>query len=597
LRYPASLAIGGREQSVPRSRSSDVRFLPHGERGLVVELGDAIDPAVNARVRWLARLVRERLARDVLEVVPTYRSLLVVHDPLRVPRKRLTTALSALLSELPAEGEPEQGGRVVHLHACYGGAFGPDLEDVARQAGISPGEAVAIHSSATYLVYMLGFTPGFPYLGGMPARIATPRLATPRTRIPAGSIGIGGEQTGIYPVESPGGWRLIGRTPVRLFDPGRPSPFLLAAGDRIKFVPVGPPEFEDIARRVAGGTYEVSGVQEPRPAAATDGVARRPPPARRAETSAMEVVKPGLLTTVQDEGRPGFRAFGMPVAGALDQHAYAIANLLAGNRPGAAALEMTLLGGTFRFTRDAYVAIAGADMQPTLDGSAVPSWSGFRVRAGSALAFSSARDGVRCYLAVRGGIDVATVLGSRSTYTRAGVGGLQGRPLAAGDVLPSEPVSLRDDAARRLPPHAVPGYGRDLHLRVLLGPQDDRFLPEGVATFLDSAYTVTNRNDRMGYQLEGPVIRHFRGPDIVSDGLLPGAVQVPGSGTPFVMTADCQTVGGYAKIATVIGPDLDRLAQAKRGDVVRFARCTMGEALAALRRKRDQLDAIAKLFP
>lgn len=581
---------------MPRSQRSAVRIMPQGERGLVVELGDAIDPVLNARVRWLARAVQERLAEDVLEVVPTYRSLLVVHDPLRVPRRRLTAALSALVSELPAQVDPEQGGRLVHLPVCYGGAFGPDLEDVARQAGLPPGEVVHVHSSATYLVYMLGFTPGFPYLGGMPARIATPRLETPRTRIPAGSIGIGGAQTGIYPVESPGGWRLIGRTPVRLFDPGARSPFLLAAGDRIRFVPVTRAQFEDVARQVAAGTYQVSGAEGRRPANATRGVAGRAPAARRGGTSTIEVVKPGLLTTIQDEGRPGFRAFGMPFAGALDQRAYALANLLAGNPPGAAALEMTLLGGTFRFAKDAYVGIAGADMQPTLDGAAVPHWSGFLVRAGSVLAFSSARDGVRCYLAARGGIDVPPVLGSRSTYTRAGVGGLHGRPIAAGHVLPSGPMSLRDASPRRLPARAIPRYGREIRLRVLLGPQDDRFLPEGVATFLAGAYTVTNRNDRMGYQLEGPVIQHLRGPDIVSDGLLPGAVQVPGSGTPFVMTADCQTVGGYAKIATVIGPDLDRVAQARRGDVVRFARCTPGDALAASRRRRAQFEAVAELF-
>ncbi len=581
---------------MPRSRSEGVRLLPVGEAGIVVELGDAIDPALNARVRWLARAVAERLARDVVEVVPTYRSLLVVCDPLRVPRARLAAALRALAAELPPDAAPEEAGRLVRLPACYGGAFGPDLEEVARRAGVSPADAVELHSSATYLVYMLGFTPGFPYLGGMPARLATPRLETPRTRIPAGSIGIGGAQTGIYPIESPGGWRLIGRTPVRLFDPGGRAPFLLAAGDRIQFVPVPPAEFEDVARRVAEGAYPVEIVERATPAAGRlpAPAARRPAAARA--TPLLEVLKPGLLTTVQDEGRPGFRAFGMPLAGALDRHAYALSNLLAGNAPGAAALEMTLLGGTFRFARDAYVGLAGADMQAALDGGGVPCWSGFLVRAGSVLALSAARAGVRCYLAVRGGIDVAPVLGSRSTYARAGVGGFQGRPLSAGDALSSGPASLRDAAPRGLPARAVPGYGPDLRLRVVLGPQDDRFLPEGVATFLAGAYTVTNRNDRMGYQLEGPVIRHAHGPDIVSDGLLPGAVQVPGSGTPFVMTADCHTVGGYAKIATVIGPDLDRLAQARRGDVVRFARCTPREAVEVVRRRRGRLEALQQLF-
>jgi inhibitor of KinA len=227
-----------------------------GERGLVVELGDRIDPEVNARVRWLARAVASRLGDRALEVVPTYRSLLVVHDPLRVPRKRLVRDVTALLAELPVEPEATAAaGRVLRVPACYGGELGPDLEDVARYSGLAPDQVADIHAGATYTVCMLGFTPGFPYLGGMPPRIATPRLETPRQRIPAGSIGIAGEQTGIYPVESPGGWRLVARTPLRLFDPGAPSPFLLAPGDRVRFAPVSRADFEEIARQVAARRY------------------------------------------------------------------------------------------------------------------------------------------------------------------------------------------------------------------------------------------------------------------------------------------------------------------------------------------------------
>jgi inhibitor of KinA len=226
-----------------------------GEGGLVVELGDVIDPALNARVHRLARAVRERLGARIVEVVPTYRSLLVRHDPLREPRRALVRDIEALVAELPDEALAAAAARTVHVPTCYGGERGPDLDDVARAAGLSPDEVVALHSAATYQVFMLGFTPGFPYLGGMPARLATPRLATPRQRVAAGSVGIGGAQTGIYPVASPGGWRLVGRTPLRLFDPGARSPFLLAPGDRLRFVPVGRAAFDEIARRVAERTY------------------------------------------------------------------------------------------------------------------------------------------------------------------------------------------------------------------------------------------------------------------------------------------------------------------------------------------------------
>lgn len=311
----------------------------------------------------------------------------------------------------------------------------------------------------------------------------------------------------------------------------------------------------------------------------------------------IQVVKPGLLTTVQDLGRRGHRAFGMPLAGAIDPRSHALANLLAGNAPGAATLELTLLGPTLRFERAAYVGVCGTDLRARLDGAPVANGSGFLVPAGAELAFASAAAGVRAYLAVRGGIDVPPVLGSRATYTRAALGGFQGRTLRAGDRLPLAPGAAEGPTApRALPAELLPPVSGEVRLRVLLGPQDDRFADEARATFLGAAYAVTNRNDRMGYQLEGPPLRHREKADIVSDALCPGAVQVPGSGMPIVMMADCQTTGGYAKLATVIGPDVARLGQARLGDRVRFVACDDAEAVAALRAERRALDEAEALL-
>lgn len=305
------------------------------------------------------------------------------------------------------------------------------------------------------------------------------------------------------------------------------------------------------------------------------------------------VLKPGLLTTVQDAGRPGHRASGLPVAGAMDRLAYAIANLLAGNPPGAAALELTLLGGTFRFERGGYAALCGADLQATLDGAPLAPACGFPVRRGSVLALGYARSGCRAYLAPAGGVDVAPLLGSRSTYVRAALGGLEGRALRAGDAVPVGAARRAPKRPRALDPRLVPPCGGPVTLRALPGPQDDLFHPEGLATFFGAPFAVSNRNDRMGYQLEGPAVRHLRGPDVVSDALVPGSVQVPGSGRPIVMMADAQTTGGYAKIATVVGPDLRLLAQAKVGDAVRFAACSEEEAVEALREERRWLERVA----
>lgn len=220
-----------------------VRMLVAGEQGLVVEFGNAIDPAVNARVHRLARSLAARGLECVLETVPTYRSLLVLFDPLVLTRERLASEIDELLAA-PAAGEASvEGGNTVELPVLYGGEFGPDLDFVARHNGLSAEEVIAIHSSAAYLVYMLGFTPGFPYLGGMSSRLATPRLSSPRGKVPSGSVGIAGSQAGVYPLESPGGWRLIGRTPLRLFDLDAERPFLLAPGDVVRFRPVDEEEY------------------------------------------------------------------------------------------------------------------------------------------------------------------------------------------------------------------------------------------------------------------------------------------------------------------------------------------------------------------
>lgn len=310
------------------------------------------------------------------------------------------------------------------------------------------------------------------------------------------------------------------------------------------------------------------------------------------------VLASGFLTTVQDEGRRGYRAFGMPWAGAMDRYAFAAANLLAGNPPGSAVLEMTLSGGSFRFEEAAYVALCGADMGAALEGVPAGNWVAFPVASGATLSFGPAARGCRGYLAVSGGIDVPVVLGSRSTYTRAGVGGFGGRALSEGDLLRIGPAPAAGQLppGRSLPDRLVPACGGEARLRVFTGPQEDMFASDGIATFFSSAYVVTDRNDRMGYRLEGPAVRHKGKADIITDALAPGAVQVPGDGMPIVMMADCQTSGGYAKIGAVIGPDLRLLAQSRCGDMVRFLHCAEEEAITALREERAAYTAIKERF-
>ena len=552
-----------------------LRFLRMGEQGLVAEMGRGIDQAVNARVQRLASALKRLDLAGILEMVPSFRSLLILFDPLLLSRRILRDTVVSLASSDNSGETSAVGGQVVRLPVCYGGEFGPDLEFVARHNGLSPEEVIALHSRESYPVYMLGFLPGFPYLGGLPPRIAAPRLQTPRQMVASGSVGIAGSQTGVYPLESPGGWRIIGRTPLRLFDPFRSEPFLVSAGDRIRFDPIDRAVFE----RMAGSQEE-----------AADPVASSLPAERPA--GFFSVIKPGLQTTVQDRGRFGFRAFGLSPGGPMDSLAARVANLLVGNGPDAAILEMTLLGGSFRFETKSYLAVCGADMGCKLNGVPIRAWSAFSVPPGGELTFGHAVSGCRAYLAVRGGITVPTVLGSRATSLRAGIGGYGGRALRAADRVPCGLDSGDVTAQRFLPAHLVPEYPEEIRLRVLPGPQDDLFEPDGIKTFFSSVYTVTPRNDRMGYCLDGPPVRHRNGADIVSDALCAGAVQVPGDGLPLVMTADHQTTGGYAKIGAVIGPDLSRLVQARQGTRVRFVRCSDSEAVRVLRLQEELLAGI-----
>jgi inhibitor of KinA len=223
------------------------RLYPMGDQALIAEFGDRIDPALSARIAFLAHRLRESLPFGVLDIVPAYATLALHYDPAAVgsgtsPYEALAETIGAWLKTQTTEAPA--AGRVVEIPVCYGGAFGEDLESLARSRSLSADDVIAIHSGADYHVHMLGFVPGFAYLGGLDARLATPRRDTPRPHVPAGSVGIGGAQTGVYPLDTPGGWQIIGRTPLQLFRPDASPPCLLDAGDTVRFVPISVPEFE-----------------------------------------------------------------------------------------------------------------------------------------------------------------------------------------------------------------------------------------------------------------------------------------------------------------------------------------------------------------
>lgn len=318
-----------------------------------------------------------------------------------------------------------------------------------------------------------------------------------------------------------------------------------------------------------------------------------PWPKSSTDVMAFQVLDPGPMTTVQDLGRFGYQAYGVPVSGVLDQFSARVANWLVGNPAGAALLEATFMGPRLEVGGEFQVALTGAEATVLLNGEQVETWKAFRVRPGDELSVRHAKTGMRVYLAITGGVDVPAVMGSRSTYVGAGLGGLEGRPIRKGDVILRKPAPPRLEELR-LPEEYRPVWSQQIRLRAVLGPQEEYF-QEGLRVFLESEFQVSPQADRMGYRLEGPQVlkKPEAPPSIISEPSVPGAVQIPPDGKPIVLLVE-QTVGGYAKIATVIWPDLPFLAQARPGDRVRFFQVSLPEAHKIYRETMAKLEAIRK---
>ncbi len=310
-------------------------------------------------------------------------------------------------------------------------------------------------------------------------------------------------------------------------------------------------------------------------------------------TSVLTIVKPGLLTTVQDLGRHGHQASGVPVAGPMDAFSHRLANQLVGNDPSAAAIEITLIGPEFIVETDTTLAISGAQFEVTCDDRTVPIGATFGVRAGARVKFGRIQQGARAYLAVAGGVQTAAVLGSRATHLVSRMGGHEGRALVAGDRVPiAAGVPLRP--LRKAAGLTLPTKGRAL-LRVVPGPQDHWFTPEALRAMAGVSFRISPRSNRMGYRLQGPPLARVRDGELISEPVGIGAIQVPAAGEPILLMADRQTAGGYPKIGHVITADLPLAGQLAPGDFIEFVWCTPREAIAALIARERQLLRYADL--
>lgn len=504
--------------------------------------------------------IRAAHIEGIVDVVGGFDSVLVIYEPGLTDFDRVAAQVRSVTVGT-AEGT---ASKVVVLPTTFDG---PDLDEVGRISGLGAEGVKRALLRATLRVSVLGFAPGFAYLTGLPRRLRrVPRRPTPRTSVPTGSLALAGGHAAVYPQSTPGGWHLVGRTNVALFDPDSPPYALLAPGDLVRLRAVAPSELPRL---------------DPGPATR---------PLLRTPDAVFSVIDPGLFSTVQDRGRVGVAHLGVPRAGAADPVSAALANALLGNPEDAAVLECTISGPTLLCRTDTHAAVVGPDAEVTLDGMEVASGRVFPVALGQRLALGSSGHGLRAYLAVRGGFTTPSVLGSRSSDRLAGLGVgplLPGDELASGH--PSGPMA--DHLAAEV---GVGSPGRRKLRAMVVGDA------QPCAGLFDRPFEVTDASDRVGLRLRtagDPPIAPLEA-DTGSAGTTVGTVQIPPDGNPVVLMVDHATTGGYPVGAVVIAADLGELGQCRPGDTVELVAVTAEEAGAALRTQRRWLDeAVVGPYP
>ena len=559
------------------------KIVSASEDSIQVQFYNKICPKVNRMVSDFSRTfaLMTKDMPEIREIVPTYCAVSVYFDEKSCKSVLLKEIALEVIEKIDGEEEKSTGSeRIITIPVCYETEeFAPDLRKVAAHAKLTAEEVIKIHSSTDYLIYMMGFLPGFPYLGGMEKCLETPRLETPRTKIPAGSVAIGGAQTGLYPVESPGGWNIIGRTPLKLFDLNRNPHFLYNSGDKIRFEPISRKEFEDFDVYAENDWLWKNGFEAEAVQHSHSVVAGRKKPGEKNIPhyecgGGIKILVAGLLTTVQDKGTNGFQKYGISQSGAMDEISFVLANAICGNPENTACLETTLSGPSIRFVTDCDFAITGAVFSnASLNGIPVKMNKKIHAETGSVLDCGFASNGLRSYIAFTGGILVPEVFGSRSTNLKSKIGGFYGRKLEAGDELAigfARRHSIHENAfpAKNINPFFTRKDGI-LVLDCIKSSQFDFFSEESVKIFTSTVYTITPESDRMGIRFKGQNIMCGK-TDIISDAVPFGAVQITSAGLPLVMAADRQTTGGYAKIACVKKESMCALAQAAPGTKVQF---------------------------
>jgi KipI family sensor histidine kinase inhibitor len=527
-----------------------------GPRAILVELTD-----LSSVLALHARLIAEPLPGQ-LDAIAAAATVLL----------KFTTAAEAragraAVEHLDPNSAGRTGGREVTIKVVYDGE---DLEEVGRLTGLGADGVIAAHTGQCWTAAFGGFAPGFTYLAGEDGRLNVPRRSSPRTAVPAGSVALGGEFSAVYPRQSPGGWQLIGHTSAVMWDLSRVSPALVRPGDTVRYVAV-----RQAIELAAPGAVKVP---------AGTGAAL-PDVAAECDSGGLLVEAPGLQSLIQDLGRPGLGDLGVSAAGSADQQSARQANRLVGNQACAAVVENVFGGLAIRASGDQVLAVTGAPAPLTI--TSVPArapgvsaaattrqpslCAPFALLDGETLTLGAPKTGLRSYIAVRGGVDVPPVLGSRSTDSMSGVGPAPlnvGTRLPVGTVPPFQLVGSPESSTLRPDETAA-------RLRITLGPRDDWFDNSALRTLSGQDWLVTDQSNRIGLRLKpgngnGSVLERRRDDELPSEGAVAGSLQVPPNGEPVLFLADHPVTGGYPVVAVVIPEDLHAAAQLPPGQRVRF---------------------------
>ncbi|PYB69791.1 5-oxoprolinase/urea amidolyase family protein [Rhizobium wuzhouense] len=523
-----------------------MRFLPVSLTVLLVELTD-----LDETLALFASLEADPVD-GIEDMVPAARTLMIRFRPDRLSAERL----AANIAERDLSARIAPSDMLVEIPVQYDGE---DLVDVAELTGLSVEEVIRRHTESTFTVAFCGFAPGFGYLVGGDPLLQVPRRQSPRTKIPAGSVALAGAFSGVYPQNSPGGWQIIGTTPLKMWDLTRDPPALFQPGYRVRFV--------DLARRAVVATPETSAPETVLAGDAASGAV---------SVTVLAAPMPALF---QDLGRFGQTGQGVSASGALDQGAFKAANRAVGNPIGTPALEITLGGFSFEVSGRAVMALTGAPCPITIRDAKgreikAETYRPISLEAGDVVTLGFAAKGARSYLAFRGGVKVTPVLGSASTDTLAVVGPdpvVAGTELRIGEGQGLAPVSL-DEA----PAFDSPAAGETVTLDVIMGPRSDWFAEHGIATLSAQLYTVTPQSNRVGIRIEGPeALERKDKAELPSEGTATGAIQVPHSGQPVLFLADHPLTGGYPVIGTVAEYHLDLAGQIPVNAKIQFRPVTV----------------------